>query len=180
MSDLTVSYHDSGNAKGDALKFARAAEGDRPAGVLQIANKAEHIERFEFADEMALSGIVIHSDGSTELVGTAAADTINGTADEDILNGAGGSDILTGGPETDTFVFTSAGAATDTVTDFETSGASADALQFESSVFADFNAVLAAAQDDGTDTTITLDADSQVVLKNVLVSNLQSDDFVFV
>ncbi|MET1414725.1 hypothetical protein ABVF61_20810 [Roseibium sp. HPY-6] len=121
--------------------------------------------------------------GSTSddvLSGTVNADILLGMAGNDRLDGALGSDIHTGGAGSDTFVFISTGAATDTVTDFESNGGSADVLQFESAVFADFNAVLAAAVDDGTDTTITLDADSQVVLKNVLVSNLQSDDFVFV
>nr|WP_306141342.1 hypothetical protein [Roseibium sp. MMSF_3412] len=112
--------------------------------------------------------------------GSGNAGFLLGGAGDDILSGAGGSDILSGGSGSDTFVFTSAGAATDTVTDFETSGAEADVLQFESAVFADFNAVLAAAVDDGADTTITLDADTAVVLKSVLVSSLQSDDFVFV
>ncbi|MCR9057649.1 MAG: hypothetical protein NXI02_09970, partial [Rhodobacteraceae bacterium] len=118
--------------------------------------------------------------GNDTLSGSTGAEVLAGGAGHDNLNGAGGSDILSGGTGSDTFVFTSVGETNAVVTDFDTSGASADVLQFESSVFADWNAVLTAASDDGTDTTIVLDADSHVVLKSVLLSSLQSDDFVFV
>ncbi|MEP1574421.1 MAG: hypothetical protein ABJK30_16800, partial [Roseibium album] len=181
LSDLTLAVYTHGNAdNGDILKFSWDADGVRPAGNLHIANEAVHIEQFEFADGTVLSEIVVHGDGSTELVGTVADETINGTTGEDILTGAGGSDILSGGSGSDTFVFMSVGTSHATITDFETTGAEADVLQFESAVFTDFSAVLAAAVDDGADTTITLDEDTTVVLKSVLVSSLQSDDFVFV
>ena len=39
--------------------------------------------------------------------------------------------------------------------------------------------LLAKAADDGTDTTITLDTDTHIVLKNVLVTELVADDFSF-
>ncbi|MBG6163791.1 hypothetical protein IWQ54_003462 [Labrenzia sp. EL_195] len=118
--------------------------------------------------------------GNDTLSGSTGAEVLAGGAGHDNLNGAGGSDILSGGTGSDTFVFTSVGETNAVVTDFDTSGASTDVLQFESSVFADWNAVLTAASDDGADTTIVLDADSHVVLKSVLLSSLQSDDFVFV
>ncbi|MEP1572700.1 calcium-binding protein, partial [Roseibium album] len=118
--------------------------------------------------------------GNDTLSGSTGAEILAGGAGDDNLNGAGGSDILSGGTGSDTFVFTSVGETNAVVTDFDTSGASADVLQFESSVFADWNAVLTAASDDGADTTIVLDADSHVVLKGVLLSSLQSDDFVFI
>ncbi|MFN3250356.1 calcium-binding protein, partial [Roseibium album] len=118
--------------------------------------------------------------GNDTLSGSTGAEILAGGAGDDNLNGAEGSDILSGGSGSDTFVFTSVGETNAVVTDFDTSGASADVLQFESSVFADWNAVLTAASDDGADTTIVLDADSHVVLKSVLLSSLQSDDFVFV
>ncbi|MBG6148669.1 Ca2+-binding RTX toxin-like protein, partial [Labrenzia sp. EL_142] len=97
--------------------------------------------------------------GNDTLSGSTGAEVLAGGAGHDNLNGAGGSDILSGGTGSDTFVFTSVGETNAVVTDFDTSGASADVLQFESSVFADWNAVLTAASDDGTDTTIVLDVD---------------------
>ncbi|WP_395173502.1 hypothetical protein [Roseibium alexandrii] len=55
-----------------------------------------------------------------------------------------------------------------------------DRLQFETAVFADMAAVLAASTDEGADTTITIDANTSIKLVNVLVANLHQDDVLFV
>ena len=87
----------------------------------------------------------------------AAANTVNGTADDDPrlqaaagsqrLNGLGGGDVLTGGAGNDVFSF-ARGHGSDRITDFDTSD---DRLQFELGLFADLEAVIAAASntDDG-------------------------------
>lgn len=176
---VTTTHHDLNGdgvadavlTSGDGSIWTRLGDGQGGFGEANQLNGQESGHTFEFVNGTT---------GNHTLSGSGNAEFLSGGADDDILSGAGGSDILCGGSGSDTFVFTSAGASNDTVKDFETSGAEADVLQFESAVFAEFNAVLAAAVDDGTDTTITLDEDTFVVLKSVLVSSLQSDDFVFV
>jgi len=54
-----------------------------------------------------------------------------------------------------------------------------DVIQFDSSIFADFNAVLAATTDNGNTLTIAAGPDS-IVLKVKDVSLLHVDDFTFV
>lgn len=52
-------------------------------------------------------------------------------------------------------------------------------LEFDSNLFADFESVLAAAAQVGSDTVITYDADNAVTLKNVAVTSLHEDDVRF-
>ncbi len=155
----------------DGSIWTRLGDGQGGFGEANQLNGQQDDQTFNFVNGTA---------GNDTLSGSTGAEILAGGAGHDNLNGAGGSDILSGGTGSDTFVFTSVGETNAVVTDFDTSGASTDVLQFESSVFADWNAVLTAASDDGADTTIVLDADSHVVLKSVLLSSLQSDDFVFV
>jgi len=57
--------------------------------------------------------------------------------------------------------------------------AAADQLQFTTSQFAGFAAVMAAAKQVGQNTVITLDASDAVTLENVQRSSLQSKNFLF-
>ncbi len=109
-------------------------------------------------------------------------DDIDGTGNglDNILTGNSGANFLTGGDGSDTFVFATSNGGHDTVADFAAGALSEDVIEFGSSVFADFASVLAAAADDGTDTTITIDADTSVLLQGILVADLHSDDFQFV
>ncbi|WP_422040368.1 M10 family metallopeptidase C-terminal domain-containing protein [Roseibium sp.] len=109
-------------------------------------------------------------------------DDIDGTGNEldNIVTGNSGYNVLTGGDGSDTFVFTTSDGGHDTVADFAAGALSEDVIEFGSSVFADFASVLAAAADDGADTTITIDADTSILLQGILVADLHSDDFQFV
>jgi Ca2+-binding RTX toxin-like protein len=86
-------------------------------------------------DSLASIEIVVGSNQADTLVGAASADTLIGAGGADTIQGAAGADVLTGGAGADTFVFsdvdsdvdTTATAATDTITDFET----ADLLDFD-------------------------------------------------
>jgi len=88
--------------------------------------------------------------------------------------------VLTGGGGNDTFVFTDTSGGDDTITDFSAGAGSHDVIEFDTDQFIDFAAVLAAATDDGSDTTIAIDAETSVILKSVLVADLHQDDFQFV
>ncbi|BBF94060.1 hypothetical protein BLTE_27450 [Blastochloris tepida] len=109
------------------------------------------------------------------IAGNAGANLLNGGAGNDTLIGGGGADILTGSAGMDTFVF-AAGFGADRITDFTVGD---DVIRFDSDLFADFDAVLAAASQVGADTVITLDADNTLTLANVETSSLLLASFDF-
>ncbi len=96
------------------------------------------------------------------------------------ITGSSASNQFTGGGGSDTFVFKDVAGGHDTVTDFSAGAGSQDLIEFGTDQFADFAAVLAAATDDGAETTIAIDAETSVILKSVLVADLHQDDFQFV
>jgi Ca2+-binding RTX toxin-like protein len=115
-------------------------------------------------------------DGDDKLVGGAGNDTITGGIGNDFLIGGGGSD---------TFVFGLTPAANgmqgfggDVITDF-TPGQ--DRILFNDGLFANANAVLAAAKDNGFgQTVIELDPLNTISLQGVRLADLQASDFVVV
>lgn len=141
-------------------------------------------------DSLPAAGIVVGSDGKggtlLEYAGTTSV-TLDGSAGnravlanaagDTLIGGAG--DTLTGGAGADTFVF-HAGFGLETVNAFTTSGANADVLQFDSSVFADWAHVLGATAQQGSDLTITLDPGDVITLKNVSLANFTAQDVKFV
>jgi Ca2+-binding RTX toxin-like protein len=110
--------------------------------------------------------------------GTTGVDTLVGTADGDRLTGLAGDDTLTGGLGADTFVFRASNFGHDTITDFSAGAGFDDHLELDG--FATFNDVVAALTDNGTDATITIDANNSITLTNVLAGDLHQDDFHFV
>ncbi|MGV1908198.1 calcium-binding protein [Agrobacterium cavarae] len=126
--------------------------------------------------------------GNNTIWGTSEANVINGEAGndtlfgyegDDILIGGHGADDLAGGAGNDSFVF-KPNFGRDTIADFQAGAGSVDVLEFGTSLFADFEAVLAAAAQIGDDTVITFDASNIVTLKNVALSTLHDDDLRFV
>jgi Ca2+-binding RTX toxin-like protein len=115
--------------------------------------------------------------GNDTLDGNGGADTLLGGAGNDILRGGNGADILTGGADADTFVFDLETFGKDVVTDFT---AGTDKLQFATSVFADYDTVMANSVQVGSDVVITLDAADTITLRNITVSSLHSSDMIFV
>lgn len=114
------------------------------------------------------------------ITGSAQADTLSGAAMANKYQGLAGDDTITGGAGNDTFIFAS-GFGNDTITDFTAGAASDDVIEFNGVTGATTYAeVLALAADDGTDTTITVDASNSIVLQNVVVADLAADDFRFV
>lgn len=136
--------------------------------------------------------IVVTEEDKTYLGGTAGA-TITGTKGHDaVLDGGAGKDVvvagtgatvliggpgdtLTGGKAADTFVF-AANFGQNTITNFNTHN---DTIQLDHSEFADFQAVLAAAHQNGADTIIAHGAD-QITLTGVQLASLHAHDFHFV
>ncbi|CTQ55909.1 Cyclolysin [Roseibium album] len=135
-------------------------------------------------DQSGTIAITYANDGSGKgntaiLIDNVSVDlkTTAGSGD-DVLIGGDGDDWMLGGAGADTFVFQSGDQGHDTVKDF--SSGEGDVLQIESSVFADFAEVLAAATDDGANTVLTIDGNTNITLENVQVADLTQDDFQFV
>ncbi|SEG57992.1 glycerophosphodiester phosphodiesterase family protein [Bosea lathyri] len=117
--------------------------------------------------------------GDDKVFGGEGDDVIDAGSGADRIEGGAGNDVLDGGSGQDAFVF-GAGFGKDTVRDFRLSGANADVLEFSAAVFADFNAAIAAGQQIGADTVLTVDADTMLTLKGIQLTSLAQDDFRFV
>jgi serralysin len=112
-------------------------------------------------------------DDKDSLDGGVGNDVLNGNSGKDILAGGEGDDTLTGGNGPDLFVF-NAGFGLDIITDLKNN----DQIQFEDGLFQDAQSVLAASQQVGSDTVITLDEDNTVTLQGVQLSSLDARDFL--
>ncbi len=118
-------------------------------------------------------------EANNSLWGLGGNDSLHGGAGDDWMFGGAGNNTLTGGSGDDIFVF-DPGFGEDVITDFAAGAATEDAIAFRGVAnLTSYADVLNNAADDGTDTTITLDTDNSIVLKNVVVSDLSSDDFRF-
>jgi VCBS repeat-containing protein len=117
--------------------------------------------------------------GNDLLLGGAGNDTLDAGSGDDRIEGGAGADLLTGGSGHDAFVF-AAGFGKDVITDFRTTGASADVLEFDIDLFADFEDAMGSAAQIGADTVFSLDADTSVTLRGVQMTSLAADDFRFV
>ena len=119
--------------------------------------------------------------GNDILDGGIGDDVLKGDSGNDTLTGGIGDDVLTGGKGNDTFVF-APGFGNDEITDFKGVNVKGggDIIQFDSLIFADFDAVLAATTDNGNSLTIDAGGDSITLLKVKDISQLHVDDFAFV
>jgi Ca2+-binding RTX toxin-like protein len=106
-------------------------------------------------------------DGDDRLLGNSGADVLDGGAGNDalfgslgndVLRGGAGNDTLSGGMDADRFVFDSVGDGVDVITDFE----AGDVLAIGNALTgfsAGQEAAFVRLVDDGTDTTVEVDAD---------------------
>ncbi|MGO7153186.1 calcium-binding protein [Rhizobium leguminosarum] len=126
-------------------------------------------EKIEFADGTVWDRDAIMGIGSPSAM-VAPASPASPSSSDDVLVGTEGDD---------TFIFRG-NFGHDTIVDFSAGAGSADVIEIESDIFADFASVIAAAAQSGSDTLITNDGDSSIVLKNIALTNLHQDDFRFV
>lgn len=122
-----------------------------------------------------LENLTYVGSGSFTGTGNAAANVLTGGAAGDHLDGGGGADLLYGGGGSDTFHFDPS-FGHDTIGDFSVG----DIVEFASSVFADFDAVLGSATEVDGSTVITFDGDNSVTLQHVALASLSADEFRFV
>ncbi|MGH0004267.1 calcium-binding protein [Pseudovibrio ascidiaceicola] len=162
LSDLSVAAYELNETDPNGLSLTFLWSKDDIGGQLRVANLAKYIEKFEFADGTTLSKFEILEDGQVTLEGTTS------------------SDVITAGVGSDIFIFTDTQIGNDVLTDFKVGANSEDVIHFNVARFANFDEVIAAAQDNGVDTVISMDANNTVTLKDVVLSDLHSDDFQFV
>jgi len=110
--------------------------------------------------------------------GTTGNETITGSTGNDIIMAGGGNDTLVGLAGNDSFVFET-GFGKDVVTDFIAGSGVADVIRIKDGLFANYTSVLAASSQVGSDTVLAYDISNTITLKNVTMSNLNQDDFVF-
>ncbi len=114
------------------------------------------------------------------LLGGAAFDVLEGGAGNDTLDGGDFNDVIFGNSGNDTIIFQKTGDV-DTIRDFTAGAGVADVIRLIGfgAAFNTFAEVLAAATDNGLHTTIDFGGGDMLVLRNVLVSQLNADDFTF-
>jgi Ca2+-binding RTX toxin-like protein len=144
-------------------------------GILGDVNWNSDIDTMRYAGDLVQTGTDAALAGKDMVTGTVAEDFLNGSIGEDTLIGLAGNDILNGGADADEFVF-SDGSGDDLIVDFDIS--SGDFLNINAFGFADFDAVLAASADVGSDAVIQLDSDDSVTLIGVNTSDLTIGDFL--
>ena len=119
---------------------------------------------------------LLGGNGSDWLDAGAGDDRLEGGNSPDTLAGGAGADTITGGNSPDRFIF-GTDFGRDVLTDFD---AKNEVIQMAPSMFGSFDDLMANAEQVGKDVVITYDADNVLTLKNVKLSSLDVDDFLFV
>ena len=115
--------------------------------------------------------------GNDTINGGGGADQLLGNDGNDTINGGTGDDTLDGGADDDLFIFED-GTGTDRVNNFAAGAGSDDVADIQAFSFADFAAVLAAANDVGANVEIQLDVDDLLILTGLQEAQLHEDDFL--
>lgn len=140
--------------------------------------KGDRIEKVENIFGSQHDDVLIGNNLANRLSGGFGDDTLKGKQGADFLSGTFGDDTLIGGKGNDTFEFTF-NFGHDVINDFKAGAGTPDVILIDTSIFADFAAVFAAAAQVGDDVVITKDAGNTITLKDVLKTNLSTDDFSF-
>lgn len=119
---------------------------------------------------------VYGSAGYNAMAGEAGNDLLDGRGGNDSLNGGAGNDRLNGGSGADSFIFANDWGA-DTILDFSVSGG--DIMVIDTSVFANFAAVIANTNDNGLGGTVISNGAVSITLNGVLKAQLTAGDFLF-
>jgi Ca2+-binding RTX toxin-like protein len=112
-----------------------------------------------------------------QLYGGAGNDTLSGAGGNDVIRGGAGNDTLSGGAGGDHFVF-AFGDGFDTVTDFTPGNTSGDVIDLHGYGVTSFADLAAHMSQAGADVLIDLDAQNQIVLQHVTLTQLNAGDFL--
>ena len=136
-------------------------------------------------DDMLAGGAdddrVVGGSGRDILSGNSGDDTISGLSGFDTIAGGTGNDLLTGGTNADCFVFAD-GHGQDTISDFEAQN-DAEKIDFSGltsiSALEDLTGPGGAASQQGAHVLIDTGGGHTILLRNVLLSDLDAADFLF-
>lgn len=126
-----------------------------------------------------LENLTYTGSGAFTATGNQLDNVITGGNGTNRLAGGAGNDTLISGSAADTFVYM-ANNGIDTIVGFTASGNTHDTLEVDSKLFADWAHLLAASTQSGSNVIITADANDQIILKNLTVSNLQPSNVQFI
>lgn len=154
-----------GNNGAETIGKGGEAQGDRISNVENVFG-SQHDD------------VLIGNNLANRLTAGSGDDTLSGKKGADFLSGGSDDDTIRGGKGNDTFQF-DVNFGHDVIKDFKAGAGTPDVILVDTSIFADFAAVLAAATQVGDDVVITKDASNTITLENVLKANLSSDDFSF-
>jgi Ca2+-binding RTX toxin-like protein len=145
---------------------------------------AGEIERIEVGSTLGLNvtgsasnNVIVGNVGADSLSGDFGADRLIGGAGNDLLSGDQGADILIGGAGEDTFVF-STGFGRDRVDDF-VDGSDVIDLRSLDAITSFDDLVANQLKQVGQNVWIEGDGLDTLILRNVSLSTLSSDDFLF-
>lgn len=167
----------TGGAGTDTVSYEDAEDVVVPTGVTVNLSNGTGSGGIAAGDRYYSVENVIGSGFNDTLTGNSAANELDSGEGNDRLFGGGGNDTLTGGDGEDLFVFKD-GWDADEITDFVAGEDRIDVSNF-GSAFNTLVEIQAAAIDDGSDTTIDFGSGDTLLIRNMLVANLQADDFIF-
>jgi Ca2+-binding RTX toxin-like protein len=121
--------------------------------------------------------IPIESDAD-ELFGEDGNDILFGGTGTDVLNGGSGDDELWGGLNSDVFVFVEF-SGNDTIHDFDANNSSEKIDFTEHNAINSMNDVEENSSQVGADVILRTDINSQIILRNVMLGDLDNSDFLF-
>lgn len=120
------------------------------------------------------------ANGNDRLVGGGGSDTLSGGSGADTLEGGAGDDSLLGGAGDDRFVYASGGGA-DVIADFDSGSSVVDVIRLVGfgAAFDSFAEVIAASSQQGAHVSIDFGAGNTLTLENIILGDLDVDDFIF-
>ena len=170
---------DGGSGSGDTAVYKSASAGvgvDLLNGGFAGEATGDTYTSIEYVDGSDFDDTIIGDGAQNRLVGQAGNDTIDGGAGNDYIIGMQDNDILTGGAGADVFLY-KALFGDDVITDFEGGVGRTDRI------WLDLDGINAKDDLNITDTTqganIEVAGYGNILLENVLASDLVSDDFIF-
>jgi len=122
--------------------------------------------------------VMLDQGGNINAVGSDFDNLIQGNNFDNVIVGRGGNDRLWGFAGADRFIFQT-GDGHDTIYDYN-HAVQGDYLDIRVAGYTTAAQILAAAHDDGTDTTITFNANDSIKLTGVLVAQLNASDFLII
>jgi serralysin len=118
------------------------------------------------------------NNNDNRMYGMDGKDWIKAGGGQDVIDGGLGQDIMEGGAGNDTFRFVG-NFGHDHVMDFK-AGGDLDIIEIDHNIAADFNALMATAQQFDDNVQFTLGGGQMITLSNVNIADLQASDFHFV